>query len=310
MKGQLPIIIAMILVSSIMLSSLYFITTINTGVFNRTISYENFEWILLDNELDKLTYIALRNASYYADRKFDSLCNETSPSFNLQYCLSEANREMNNRINWILNNWSMLKIIEGYIVEFKQIIGEYYVDKGYGYSRLNYTVIITNRNGELRVFNKKLVAYLYASIRATELDKNLPNNLPPGQLKNIYLRLGKTNFTLTYIYNLTSFIVENDVVMYYYISPREFDSITRKFRGRFLKGELSNLSYSFDTAYYIGRGENIAVSTLSVYIANLDESKLRDLMFALINLHRLVKQSSFTVAISIEGIFVRAILET
>lgn len=304
MRGQIPIAVAVVIVCSVMIASLHFITTLNVRSYVRPLSYASMEWLLIDAELDTLAHIALKHASEAADQRFSALCDEASGNFNLEACLAGANQVLMRVVHWILGNWSTLKTIEGYAVVFQRVSGSYYVGRGYGHTNLSFTAIITNPSGESRAFTKRLSAYLYASVRGTELPHE-----PPGLNLNIIRRLGIREIRSTYVYNLTALIVENNELMYYYLSPKDFDSIALKFRHRFLTGRLRNLTYAFDAAYYRGRGENIAVSSIVVQItSDLTQENFQEIMKALIELHKRVKGSTFTVAADIAEIRVRAII--
>jgi hypothetical protein len=300
-RGQLPIVIAMIIVGAIMISSLYFVSRLNIESYTKTPIYKTLKWLWLDNELDTLNYIALSIGSKTAYTVFEKTYNETS---DLNLAEEKANEAMSNVVSWIINNWTKLKIQEGYGIEFLKVKSVYNISYGYGYSSVAFQVLITNRYGEYRVYTKNITLKLYASLYTTEIGTV---NLPPGLIKNL-----NGTLIISYIFNITAFINHNNIYEYYALSPVSFEMIKTKFYKNVLSKTISSynfVNYTIDAEYYTGKGENILVTSLKINLTKAEEqNKLRDIMHALIDLHKNLKQgTNFIITIQINNIYASAI---
>jgi len=272
-RGQLPIVIALVIVGSVMLASLYFITALNTRFYARPLSYIQVEWLLIDSELDKLTMIALREASQRAERVFDSSCPEDDQVIDdkkLNECTSKANVAFQKYVEWALGNWSQIKMREGYIAEFKRIQAEYYIGDGYGYSMVAYRVLITNPSGEIRVFDKNITVKLYATVDASDAEDT--ENLNFKKLKDALKKLRISDVYITYTFNLTVHVISNDIRMYYAANPEDIDLVVKKINKKLMKQlQRTQLNYMLVT-HYTGSGENIGVAAIVI-----DEKLLKNL---------------------------------
>lgn len=84
MRGQLPIIIAVVILGGLIIASLFYVTAVT--MYTRSLSSGAVKdyWDILDQELDTLNLVALKYASakaYHAfETTFDSIYNEIEPS--------------------------------------------------------------------------------------------------------------------------------------------------------------------------------------------------------------------------------------
>ncbi len=72
MKSQLPIIIAMIILTGLVLTSLFYSTIVTTYINDVNRGSTKINWDLIDNELDTLDLVALKYASRYAYYNFSN----------------------------------------------------------------------------------------------------------------------------------------------------------------------------------------------------------------------------------------------
>ncbi len=270
MKGVLPIIIATVIVLAILLSSLYFITTVNIRSSITTASYSVLEWMRLEEELDTLAYIALRESSQYADTVFletyDSLTADIDYS-NLGQALdelrqavieasNEADKAMDRKFNWIIGNWTLLKEREGYVIVFEKTNSTYYVGFGEGFSNVYFRVKIVNINGEYREFIRNYTVYFGLKMKRTNIDLL-------SVLLDLLSDLG-LNFlpevNLTLVFKAEAYIDFNGAKQYYVIDETSGKAITNDVFGALLNMFIGyqgggELEYTPAGMYYYGRGE-------------------------------------------------------
>lgn len=270
MKGTLPIIIASVIVLAILLSSLYFITTINISSSISETPYSVVEWLRLEEELDTLAYICLRESSQYADNIFQQTYNDLVEDIDysdLKQALTEleqavinasqiADQAMDARFREIINNWSLIKEREGYIVVFEKVNSTYYVGFGEGYSNVFFRVKIVNINGEYRVFMRNYTVYFGLEMNRTNVD-----------LLSVILSLLRDfgldflpGVNLTIVFRATAYIDFNGVKQYYIIDEESGSAIAYDVFGALLNMLLGysgggELEYTPAGMFYYGMGK-------------------------------------------------------
>ncbi len=190
MRGQLPIVIALTLLLAILIATLYYVTA-NTTVINQNYyGYTLKEWVLINEELDTLLFLALKQgskpASQVFNRTFWSTYREVYESYYDGDYYYDFDSSLSNFVNslaiaskratWILGNKS-ISIIEnwvewkkqtGYIVKLALFDSYYNVtigmvdstSKTYGLGRVGLKMVIdiVNPIGEYRRFIKSIEA--------------------------------------------------------------------------------------------------------------------------------------------------------
>ncbi len=282
MKGAIPLIIASVIVLAILLSSLYFITTVNIRSSIAKTPYSVIEWMRIEEELDTLAQICLRESSRYADQVFVSTYNELTQDIdytNIQEALYEleqavitasqlADQAMDRKFNEILGNWSLLKEREGYIVSFEEKNSTYYVGFGEGYSNIYFRVKIINLNGEYRVFTRNYTVYFGLELERTNIDL-LSIMLDLLRLLGLDFIPG-VNLTVTF--RATAYVDFNGVKQYYIISRESGEiianDILRGFLSRLLGGGgTATVTYTPAGMFYYGEGKTEIVYYLDVSAA-------------------------------------------
>ncbi len=223
MRAQLPIIIASFIVAAIILSSIYFITSMNIRSSIRSVSYDVLFWLRMDHELDNLAYIMLREGSQVADHVFNETyyeylqnANSLSDLYNaVIIARSAADKAMDKRTMEIRNNWTLLKEREGFTVEFIDFNSTYFVGFGYGFSNVYFKVRIVNINGDMRVFTKNYTVYLGLTLSTTNI--NLINEIISflGQWLGFLPEIN-----LTAVFTATAYLDMNGQKYYYVIDRR------------------------------------------------------------------------------------------
>ncbi len=270
MKGQLPIIIAAIIVGALMVSTLYYSTSrivvINTNLYGYTLN----EWILIDEELDTLMFIALKNASRAADQVFNKTFYSTYKevyedyvqdyyydfygSYNnfvaaLDIAAQKASQVLENATRSTINKWIRLKETGGYAVSILNLRA-YYKIKLYmeghfscGWARegINMVIGILSPNGDYRVYNK--------SIEAGIIVKFL-YGMPYG-LDSIYFPF--------YIYAY----IEQNGIKYYYMIP--IDALDVRM--------TSNIFYRLESFEYYANGNITTLHPIKIFYYGAGESK-------------------------------------
>jgi len=261
-KAQIQIIIALVVVSAVMFSSLYFISATNARFYTRPLSFLQVEWIALDKELNTLALLALKTASTQADQNFTAGCPDDKiiQGQDFTSCLINANTTFYNTANQIVNNWIRLKMKEGYFIYFNNFKAEYKTDTNYGYVTVAFNVTIYNQLGEYRVFTKNATAYITISFDIANTD--VTGNY--AQLKNAFNMLGLGYALLTYSLNTTAIISLNGVDMYYVMTPGEVNYVVTRFNGWIRnwivrRGYSINLNTTMPALYYEGNGVNYVV---------------------------------------------------
>ena len=270
MKGTIPLIIATVIALAILLSSLYFITTINIRSNIVETPYSVIEWMRLEEELDTLAEICLRESSQYADQVFQEVYNELTANIdysNVRQALDqlrqavilasvEADKAMDVKFREIITNWQVLKQREGYTVFFEELNSTYYVGFGEGYSNIYFKVKIINLNGEYRVFSRNYTVYFGLELERTNID-----------LLSIILELLRLlgldfipEVNLTVTFHATAYLDFNGITQYYIISRESGEMIAQDvFIGllnRLLGGGGEVTEYITPAGmYYHGRGE-------------------------------------------------------
>ncbi len=193
MKGQIQIIIALIILMALIIASLSYITTMSVVINRSYYGYSLRDWIIIDEELDTLELLALHTASNDAAKEFyqtfltnyreayieypngDYSYDFVESLNNFKYALSVAST----RASWVLgnaslriiNNWIKLKTESGFIVTLIDFQPIYHVEIGmidsthitYGLGRvgIEFTIDIITPLGEERIFKKSLIAEYY-----------------------------------------------------------------------------------------------------------------------------------------------------
>ena len=253
MKGQLPIVIAFILLSALLIATLYYISSITAVSGIPTSGYTSMDWVRVSEELDNLVYLCLRIGSQKADEKFtevyDALAQSALNDFlygtisyteylnRLNNAVSqaavEADNAMEEAVNWIIGNWSILKYKTGYVVEIQDLRADYVVDYGFGYSEVYMKARIISPIGEYRVFTKQLKLY-YA------LNLTLYVTWPISISSYMEFR------AMTYI--------EKDGIKLYYLIPKDrIGSIMVSILYYLSEGEITSEKDPVGV-YYYGRG--------------------------------------------------------
>lgn len=270
MKGVLPIVIASVIVLALLISSLYFITTINIRTNIAETPYSVIEWIKIEEELDTLAQICLRESSQYADKIFRETYEELTENIdysNIREALqqlkeaviiasNEADQAMDQRFREIIGNWSILKSREGYMVSFIETNSTYYVGFGEGYSNIYFKVRIVNLNGEYRVFTRNYTVFFGLELEKTNID-----------LLSIILELLRwigldflPGVNLTVTFHAIAYIDFNGVKQYYIVSRESGEVLAEDVLEGFLSqllggGEDTTVTYTPAGMFYHGRGE-------------------------------------------------------
>lgn len=302
MKGTIPIVIAITLILAIIVSSLYFITTLNIESSIGAVSYSTMDWTKLDNELNTLTYLCLKEGSQEADKvfveKYEEELQSTSaslPDFTdiIEVAEQEANETMYRRVLEIIGNWTILKEKEGYSIDFQKINSSYVVDFGMGYSNVYFRVKITNIHGDYRIFEKNSTVYF-----GLKLNYTYTNNLLD------IITMGITNINLTFEFYIKAYIELNGKRMYYIPDIESLESIAYNFFYEFLQfianllnEDLSDLTIEFLGYHYYGKGECIAIYQVPW---QKDLSLLAQILSLLIS-----DELGFTTNINIDGLIAR-----
>jgi len=302
-KAQIQIIIALVVVSAVMFSSLYFISATNARFYTRPLSFLQVEWITLDKELNTLSLLALKTAAIQADQKFEELCPEDSvvDSRRLETCRINANTTFYNTANQIVNNWMQLKMKEGYFIYFNSFKAEYKVDTNYGFATVAFNVTIYNQLGEYRVFTKNATVYIALSLDATDAEDT--NDLNYKKLKDLLKKTNIDEVVFTYTLNITAKITLNSVDMDYVMTPDEVSFVVKKLNKK-LKKALEKTDLNTTTvSYYMNDGLNYVVTGIIV-----DEDTFK--AFKGNTLKQLFKQlQQIPLSVVIDEIPVRAVLE-
>jgi len=316
MKGAIPIVIAITLLLAIIVSSLYFITTLNIESSIGVVSYSTMDWIKLDNELNTLTYLCLKEGSQEADKVFVEKYEEELQSTPIpisdftdiiEVAEQEANETMYRRVLEIIGNWTILKEKEGYFIDFQKICSNYVVDFGKGYSNVYFTVNISNIHGDYRVFKKNMTVYFGLKLNITS------HNLDPSDVLTqlIILSLSEEysiNFTFKFI--IEAYIELNGNRMYFVPDTSTLDSLSYSFFYEFIEfiaeifsiGEPPNININFLGHYYYGEGKCIAVYQISVQ----GDDALTLFTILSIFMDQYIGRLGFTTNINIDGLIARS----
>ncbi len=270
MKAQLPIIIATVIVAALLISTLYYSTSrivvINTNLYGYTLN----EWVLIDEELDTLMYIALKNASRVADWFFNTTLYKTYKevyidwdsdyyydfhgSYNnfvsaLNYAAEQASSILLSSAQNTINRWIKLKESGGYIVSIIKLDAYYrvklymegHLSCGWAREGIHMVVGIISPNGDYRVFNKSIEAGLIVKYYY---------GMPYG-LDSLYFPI--------YIYTY----IEQNGIRYYYMIP--MDALDIKM--------TSNIFYRLDTFEYYANGNITTLHPVKIFYYGAGESK-------------------------------------
>ncbi len=234
MRGQIQIIIALVILLALITATVSYVTTINVVVNRNYYGYSLRDWVIIDEELDTLAMLALHLSSDEAAKTFyrvftnnyvdvfieyasgDYYYNFTASLYNFNTSLALASQEaswmLGNTSLKIINNWITLKSESGYIIRLIDLEPIYYVEFGmidsthitYGLGRIGITfsMDIITPTGDERVFNKSIIAVFYM-----EFNYGYPYS-------NIYLPI-----------YAKAMIIQNGV-KYYYMIPKESLELT------------------------------------------------------------------------------------
>ncbi len=270
MKAQLPIIIAAIIVGALLISTLYYSTSRIVVVNTNLYGYMLNEWVLIDEELDTLMYIALKNASAAADHVFNQVFYKSYKevysdwgwdyyydfygSYNnfvtaLDYASMQASNVLERAANNTIIKWIMMKERGGYIVSIIKLNAYYRVNLymeghlscGWAREGVNIVIGIVSPTGDYRVFNKSIeagiiVKYYYG--------------MPYG-LDSIYFPF--------YIYTY----IEQNGLRYYHMIPINS-----------LRVEMtSNIFYRLSSFEYYADGNKTTLHPIKIFYYGSGESK-------------------------------------
>ncbi len=259
MRGQLPIVIAAIIVSAIILSSLYFITTMNIRSSITNVPYSILYWLKIDNELDTLAYIALREGSEAADHVFVTVYNATASNAqslqDLENAVTtatiEANKTMNIVVKNIIGNWTRLKEREGFTVRIEKLSSTYCVGFGEGYSNVYFKFMIISPSGEYRVFSKNYTVFYGLRLKSTNI--NTLNTIL-SLLRQFGIDI-LPDVNLTVIFDATAYLDFNGLKHYYILDRKSAEIIGKNvFTIIQLIFGVSNIHYTPAGIYYYGKG--------------------------------------------------------
>jgi hypothetical protein len=258
-RGQLPIVIAATIVSAIILSSIYFITTMNIRSSIISVPYSILYWLKIDNELDTLAYIALREGSEAADQVFVKIYNATASNAQSLQDLEnavitatiEANKTMNNVVKSIIGNWTRLKEREGFTIRIEELSSTYYVGFGKGYSNVYFKFTIISPSGEYRVFSKNYTVFYGLRLRSTNI--NTLNTIL-SLLRQFGIEI-LPDVNLTVVFDATAYLDFNGLKHYYILDRRSAEIIGKNvFWFIQLIFGVSNIHYTPVGMYYYGKG--------------------------------------------------------
>jgi len=255
MKGQLPIVIAFILLSALLIATLYYISSITAVSGIPTSGYTSMDWVRVSEELDNLVYLCLRIGSQKADEKFtevyDALAQSALNDFlygtisyteylsRLNNAVSqaavEADNVMEEAVNWIIGNWSILKYKTGYVVEIQDLRADYVVDFGYGYSEVYMKVLMISPIGEYRIFTKQLKLYYALNLTTIYILLSIP---PKAYVE----------------FKAMAYIEKNGMKLYYLIPKDRISSIMTSLFYYLFAGEITSAKDPVGV-YYHGQGQ-------------------------------------------------------
>lgn len=277
--------------------------------------YSVIDWIRIDKELNELSILLLRESSRSADAVFEQcIANEMNKidfkkieqAINqlinaVNYCMAQADKEMDRVFNSILNNWILLKQNEGFIIITYSKNSTYYVGNGYGYSNVFFRMGILNLNGEYRVFAKNSTLYLGIALdRAYVLQIN--------QKRGLLRRLGFTSLpgiNMTMIFEAKVLLHTSGLEYYIVLDKESGEALGRVFirglRGILKRAGYNELQYEAEPVaiFYYGEGYTWVVyqtdSTLDIldYIAEFFGNRVT---------------IGLTVNTNVDGVYVRAMI--
>ncbi len=179
MKAHIPIIISLVMLSALLVSTLYYITSRTTHVGETLYGYTLSEWILINSDLETLCLLSLTRGSQNASRVFEETFLDTYEevfgdfyaSLNnfrsaLRVASIAASHEVDREIDRLLLNWVKYKRNEGYIIDIVNSTGYYNVrifmdgewSVGRGVAGVHIVVDMVSPYGEHRVFNRVVEA--------------------------------------------------------------------------------------------------------------------------------------------------------
>lgn len=251
MKGQLPIVIAFILLSALLMATLFYIssTTAISGI--PSYGYTSMDWVRVSEELDNLVYLCLRIGSQKADEKFTEVYEDLAQSALNDYISGsityaeylnrlynavlqaslEADNVMEKTVNWIIGNWSVLKSKTGYIAEIQDLKADYNVSYGYGYSEVYIKVLMISPAGEYRVFPKQLKLYYALNISKIYILFSIP---PKAYVD----------------FKAMAYIEKNEIKLYYLIPRDKISSIMTSLFYFLFAGEIVSPKDPIGVYYY------------------------------------------------------------
>lgn len=259
MKGQMPIVIAMVIVFAVVFSSLYFITTVNIGASTTDMPYSTIYWLRIQEELDNLAYIALKYGSQEADRVFiqvyNQLAQEAESLSDLEQAVeiasSQADQAMKEKVYEIIGNWTLLKEKEGFTIRFKELSATYYVGYGRGYSNVFFHVQIVSYTGEYREFIENYTVFYGLSLEKTNIDLlsiilDLLNMLGLDFVPGV---------NLTLVFDAVAYIDMNGEKYYFMLDKDSASAVVRNFIDLLIiVFDLGSVYYVPAGMYYYGQG--------------------------------------------------------
>ncbi len=189
MKAHIPIIIAFIILSALLVSTTYYVTTRTTHVSESLYGYTLNEWVLIYSDLETLCLLALSNSSYTAAEVFsntfyttyDEVYGDYYASLNnfiqaLDTASREASKIIDDTIDYLLDNWANYKRRDGYIVNIVESTGYYRVaistvndvSIGKGVVGVHIVIDMVSPYGEHRVFNRTIEAVYIMKFRSAD----------------------------------------------------------------------------------------------------------------------------------------------
>ncbi|MEM1555162.1 MAG: hypothetical protein QXT88_04645 [Desulfurococcaceae archaeon] len=314
-KAAIPIIIASVVTLALIVSSLYFITSVNVREYTVDAPYSVIEWIRIDKELNELTLLLLRESSRAADTLFEQCLETEMDKINFRnadqamnqlinavnYCSIQADNEMDRVFNLVLNNWIDLKRKEGFIIVLYSKNSTYYVGNGYGYSNVFFRMGILNLNGEYRVFIKNSTLYFGIALDQSYI---LQINQKRGLLRRLdFTSLPGINITMIFE---TEILFNIGGTEYYVALDRESGEAVVASFIRGLRGILRRAGYSVEdyeaipeAIFFFGEGYT--------WIVYQTDSTLDILEYLIVFFGNRVS-IGLTTNINVDGVYARAMV--
>lgn len=314
-KAAIPIVIASVVTLALIVSSLYFITSVSIRKNAVDAPFSVIDWIRIDKELTELSLLLLRESSRSADnlfeqcianemnkidfRRVDQAVNQLVNAVN--YCTSQADKEMDRVFDSTLNNWISLKQKEGFIMVTYSKNSTYYVGNGYGYSNVYFRVGVLNLNGEFRVFVKNSTLYMSVALDQAYV-------LQINQKRGLLRRVGLTQLpgvNLTMIFEARVLLHTSGSTHYIVLDKESGEAIGKAFirglRGILRRAGYNESNYEAEPAaiFYYGEGYTWVIyqtdSTLDIleYIVEFFGNRVT---------------IGLTVNTNVDGVYVRAMV--